>query len=105
MDVPTITRAQGVVLDEFLAPQEMEELVRYTLAHESDFRNSSVVSPTGEGGKIDFSHRRSRVLTKLGRHAAIFADRVRSALPGVLEKLGMQPFSHQRDRGADYVEQ
>ena len=34
-----------MVLDEFLAPQELEELTRFTLEHEADFNVSEVVSP------------------------------------------------------------
>jgi Rps23 Pro-64 3,4-dihydroxylase Tpa1-like proline 4-hydroxylase len=92
MDAPAVVRAQCVVLDEFLAPQEMEELVRYTLEHEAEFRNSSVVSPSGDSGTIDFDHRRSRVLMNLGTQEAVFLKPVKAVLPGVLEQLGMDEF-------------
>src|SRR6202790_5651987 len=41
---PSILPAQCVILDEFLAPQELEELFRFTIAHEGDFSASEVVS-------------------------------------------------------------
>ena len=90
MDAPAT--AECVVLDEFLAPQELEELVRHTLQHEAEFRNSEVISPSGEPGVMDYSHRRSRVLMELGPHERIILDRVQGVLPSVLEQLGMEEF-------------
>ncbi len=92
LDAPLTVRAQCVVLDEFLAPKEMEELIRYTLQHEADFRNSEVISPSGEPGVTDYSHRRSRVLMELGPHKQMILDRVRGVLPRVLEQLGIEEF-------------
>lgn len=92
MDLPGVARAECVILDEFLAPQEMEELSSYTLEREDQFSVSSVVSPTGESGMTDYSHRRSRVLMELGPHEKVVLDRVRKVLPTVLEQLGMQEF-------------
>ncbi len=40
LDSPEMVRAQCVVLDEFLAPQELEELVSYTLQREAEFQSS-----------------------------------------------------------------
>jgi hypothetical protein len=34
---PSVLKAQCVILDEFLAPQEVEELMRFTLANENNF--------------------------------------------------------------------
>ena len=56
---PSVLPAQCVVLDEFLAPQEVDELMRFTLEHEADFSASEVVSPTADGGVINYEHRRS----------------------------------------------
>jgi SM-20-related protein len=92
LDAPAIERAQSVILDEFLAPREMEELIRYTLQHEAEFRNSEVISPSGELGVTDYSHRRSRVLMELGPHEQIILDRVQSVLPSVLAQLGIDEF-------------
>jgi len=92
LDAPAIIRAQAVVLDEFLAPQEMEELIRYTLQHEAEFQSSDVISPSGEPGVTDYSHRRSRVLMELGPHEQVILNRIRGVLPKVLEQLGVEKF-------------
>ncbi len=84
IDSVEIARAQCVVLDEFLAPQELDELISYTLQHEAQFQSSEVISPNGEPGMIAFDHRRSRVLMDLGKHEAIILDRIRGVLPRVL---------------------
>jgi len=90
---PPVLPAKCVVLDEFLAPQELEELKAYALQHEADFRASAVVSPTDEGGVVDYEHRRSRVLMDLGRHQELMLDRVKAVLPQVLDRLGMEEFA------------
>jgi SM-20-related protein len=92
MDSPEIARAQCVVLDEFLVPQELDELVSYTLQHEEQFQCSEVISPNGEPGMIAFDHRRSRVLMDLGKHEAIILNRIRGVLPRVLDQLGIEEF-------------
>ena len=90
---PEVLRANYVVLDEFLAPQEMEALTRFTLEHEADFQSSEVYSPSVEKGVINYSYRRSRVLMELGEQEEIMLARVKSVLPQVLEKLGMEEFN------------
>ncbi|MGA6980541.1 MAG: 2OG-Fe(II) oxygenase [Candidatus Sulfotelmatobacter sp.] len=90
LDSPQVVRAQCVVLDEFLAPQEVEELIRFTLAREKDFRTSEVVSPSGVPGMTDYNHRRSRVLCELGAQEELILKRVRSVLPRILDQLGME---------------
>jgi len=92
LDAPAVVRAQCVVLDEFLAPQEVEELMQYTLLHEAEFRGSEVISPTGIPGVTDYSHRRSRVLMDLGRHEEVILNRVHALLASVLEQLGIEEF-------------
>jgi SM-20-related protein len=89
---PVILPAQCVVLDEFLAPQELEELIRFTLEREDRFIASEVVSPTEESGEVNYDHRRSRVLMDLGQHQDSIVDRIRRVLPEVLGKLGMEEF-------------
>jgi len=93
MEAPAIARAQCVVLDEFLAPQELDELVRHVLEHEADFHSSEVISPSGEPGTVDYNHRRSRVLLDLGRHEAVILDRIRGVLPRVLDQFGIEEFA------------
>jgi SM-20-related protein len=87
---PVDLAAKCVVLDEFLAPQELDQLMRFTLDHETDFRSSEVVSLTAEGGVINDEHRRSRVLMDLAQHQDLMLERIRTVLPQVLQKLGME---------------
>jgi len=85
--------ARCVVLDEFLAPQELEQLTRFTLEHEADFQTSEVLSPQAEGGMVNYDHRRSRVLMDLGHHQDLMLERIQTVLPEVLKKLDMDEFS------------
>lgn len=89
---PDVLHAECVVLQEFLAAQELQELMCYALEHEADFRVSQVISPGVEGGVVNPEYRRSRVLMELGRHGELLYSRIRSALPHVLEKLAMDVF-------------
>jgi len=90
---PSLLPAQCVVLDEFLAPQELEELTRFVQEHEADFSASEVVSPNADGGIVNYEHRRSRVLMDLAQHQDIMLERIKGVLPQVLDKLGMEEFS------------
>ena len=90
---PPVLPAQCVVLDEFLAPQELEGLMRFTLEHEADFSASEVVSPSADGGVVNYEHRRSRVFMDLAQHQDLILERIKSVLPQVLDKLGMEEFS------------
>jgi len=93
---PAKLPAQCVVLDEFLAPQELEALTRFTLEHEADFSASEVVSPDADDGVVgivNYEHRRSRVLMDLAQHQDVMLERIKTVLPQVLDKLGMEEFS------------
>jgi len=90
---PAVLPAKCVVLDEFLAPQELDELTRYALEHEANFSASEVVSPVADGGVVNYEHRRSRVLTDLGNHKKTLLARIEGILPQILDKLGMKEFS------------
>ena len=92
-DRPSALPARCVVLDEFLAPQELEELMRFTLEREGDFSASEVVSPSADGGIVNYDHRRSRVLTDLEHHEGVMLARIKAVLPQVLDKLGMEKVS------------
>jgi len=89
---PESLPARCVVLDEFLAPQELEELTRFTLAHENDFQVSEVLSPKAEESVVNYEHRRSRLLMDLERHEHVMLERIKSVLPQVLEELDMEEF-------------
>lgn len=85
--------AKCVVLDEFLAPQELAELTQFALQHEADFQTSEVISPAADSGMVNYDFRRSRVLMDLGRYQQLLLDRVKSVLPQVLDQLDMQEFN------------
>jgi SM-20-related protein len=90
---PSVLPARSVVLDEFLAPQELEELMRFTIQHEADFSASEVVSPSADGGIVNYEHRRSRVLMELSHHQDLILTRIKAVLPQVLNELDMEEFS------------
>ncbi len=90
---PSSLPARCVVLDEFLAPQEVEELMRFALQHEPEFRTSEVLSPVAGEGTINYEHRRSRVLMNLERYEELVVERIKCVLPKVLEKLRMDKFT------------
>ena len=90
---PLSLPARCVVLDEFLAPQELEELMRFTVERESAFNASEVVSPRAHGGIVNYDHRRSRLLTDLEHHEGVMLARIKAVLPQVLDELGMEEFS------------
>ena len=90
---PEVLRANCVVLDEFLSPQELEQLTRFTFEHEGDFQSSEVYSPSLEKGIINDDYRRSRVLMELPEQQEMILARIKSVLPQVLGKLGMDEFA------------
>ncbi len=89
---PEVLPGRCVILDEFLSPQELEELMRFAMEHEAYFQASEVINPTAEGGVVNYEHRRSRVLTDLGAQEGLILARIRTVLPEVLSRLGMEPF-------------
>jgi SM-20-related protein len=89
---PDFLAADFVLLNEFLAPAELQALTQYTLHKEMEFQISEVVSPGIPGGTVDFESRRSRVLIELGPHCDILLKRFRAALPDVLRELGHPTF-------------
>ena len=91
--LPEKLAARCVVLDEFLAPQELAELMQFAIEHESEFQTSEVISPTADDGMVNYDYRRSRVLMRLGKCQDLLLDRVKSVLPEVLAKLGMEAFA------------
>ena len=90
---PESLPAKCVVLDEFLAPQELAELTRFALEHERDFQISEVVSPDSDASVVNYEHRSSRVLMDLGKYQDVMLDRIKPVLPQVLERLEMEQFT------------
>ena len=93
---PAFQAAEVVVLDEFLAPQEMADLLQFTLASESEFEISEVISPGINSSVIDHESRRSRVLMGMGKHYDMIVNRILRCLPQVLEHFAMPAFTVSR---------
>ena len=91
LDAPAILPGHCILLHEFLAPAELEALMAYTLASESQFQVSEVISPD-IGGAVDFEYRRSRILQDLGIHRDVILNRIQAFLPRVFEQLSREPF-------------
>ncbi len=89
---PSVLPAQCVLLDEFLAPEELQQLMQDTLAREMEFQISEVIAPGVPGSITDFDHRRSHVLMDPGPRSNVLLSRLRSCLPRALPKLGRDPF-------------
>ncbi len=82
-----------VVLEEFLAPAEVNNLLAYAVSHEDDFVVSEVISPgVTSSSAADFEYRRSQVLMDLGPHHQDIVNRLRATLPRILPKLGIDSF-------------
>ena len=92
MDLPQVLPAQCVILEEFLAPAELDALMQYTLEREADFQVSEVIAPGATKGVIDYESRRSRVLMDLGKHEAVIVNRIKDSWPLILQKLDHDPF-------------
>jgi Rps23 Pro-64 3,4-dihydroxylase Tpa1-like proline 4-hydroxylase len=93
LDRPAVLKAQCVIWDEFLAPQELEELIGFALENDENFAASEVVSPNEDHGIVNYEHRRSRVLMDLGHHEERVLEKIKNVLPQVLRKLGMEDFA------------
>jgi len=89
---PDLLPARCVVLNEFLAPAEVERLIHETLAREAEFQISEVVSPGVEGSGVDYERRRSRVLMDVGKTGVMLVDRIRECLPRVLPRMDHDVF-------------
>jgi Rps23 Pro-64 3,4-dihydroxylase Tpa1-like proline 4-hydroxylase len=83
--------AAFVVLEDFLSAEELQGLMDFALAQETNFVHSGIKqSPLATG--VDERKRRSKVLDTLDRFNSLFNERVRSNLPSVMKRLGHAPF-------------
>jgi Rps23 Pro-64 3,4-dihydroxylase Tpa1-like proline 4-hydroxylase len=92
MELPQVLPAQCVVLEEFLAPADLDALMQYTLRREADFEISEVIAPGATKGVIDYESRRSRVLMDLGQHEVVIVNRIKDSWPLILQKLDHDSF-------------
>jgi hypothetical protein len=78
-----------ILVEEFLAPAELDALIDFAIANEVRFFESLVVRPGAEDGVVDQDSRRSRILEELGEHTKLIQHRVARVLPYVLERFGI----------------
>lgn len=95
-EIPQVMPAECVLLDEFLAPAELNALLQDTLQREMEFQVSEVVSPGVTGGSVDYETRRSRVLLTVNKHQQAVLDRLQACLPRALARLRHDPFAVSR---------
>jgi Rps23 Pro-64 3,4-dihydroxylase Tpa1-like proline 4-hydroxylase len=88
---PEFVSAQFVVVDDFLRMAKVDELIRYTLAHEPDFVRGKVISRSGVP-VIDTKYRRARELRKIGQHKYAIVRHLKAVLPLVLKRLRHRAF-------------
>jgi Rps23 Pro-64 3,4-dihydroxylase Tpa1-like proline 4-hydroxylase len=91
-EVPRFLAAEPLILEEFLAPAELQALLQHTLDREAEFQLSEVVSPGAAGSMVDHEYRRSRVLMNLGDYRAVVVNRLESCWPRILSRLGHDEF-------------
>lgn len=84
----TTVPARYVRIENFLAPQEHERLLKYVLAHETDFAASSVTAAGGTA-HIDSEFRRSGTIFDLAEVWDLFEARLPKLLPHVRRQLGI----------------
>lgn len=84
--------APFLILEEFLAPEEMRRVRAHALRQERIFRQSRVVPRSGTAPAENLAYRKSRVLFELGPLRALFSNRLLHHLDYVRERLGVAPF-------------
>jgi SM-20-related protein len=80
-----------VIMDEFLAPQELARVWDLAMSYAHRFIVSRVVSDSHEDA-LDPAYRRSRLLFELGDIHPLLASRILSYLPCVFRRLAYPPF-------------
>ncbi|HEY9637935.1 MAG TPA: 2OG-Fe(II) oxygenase [Coleofasciculaceae cyanobacterium] len=81
--------AQYVQIDQFLSPEEQEQLLTYTKQRESDFVSTGATTNT----EYYPDHRNSFVLYTFPNFSELIVSRIRAIIPDVLRKLGAPLFS------------
>ena len=88
---PPASAASYIVLDQFLAFEEWQQLLDYALQNRGRFDRSMVLHSSG-ASELDKSYRRSRILFELGPFHALFSRRLMTVLPYVLWRLSHPAF-------------
>ena len=80
-----------VAVGKFLDDAVRDELLEFIVAHEQDFQAATVMAGGGEPS-VDANVRKARTLDGLDKFEGVMADRIKEALPEVLERLGHKGF-------------
>jgi SM-20-related protein len=81
-----------VLIKDFLSEPEAERAMAHALAHESEFRDSTVAHVDHQGGySTDTKLRRSRILDNVADVAPIIGRRLHERMPHIFRALEMQP--------------
>jgi SM-20-related protein len=81
-----------VILEDFLLPDELAELLQHTLDSAKLFQKAQVAARPTKRGAIRDNYRRTLVLSDVGEIGDAVRHRVRSYLPWVLQKLRLPSF-------------
>jgi SM-20-related protein len=88
---PTLTGAPVLILDEFLAREEIDDVVDWVLSHRERFVDSHVVSRTEGDAVLDTTYRRSKVVDA-GPFQRMFEQRLLSVVDYVWRSTGQTGF-------------
>ncbi|NJN01011.1 MAG: proline hydroxylase [Leptolyngbyaceae cyanobacterium SL_1_1] len=78
--------ASYLQIEAFLSPTEHQQLLQYSIEHESSFATTTTMTSAAE-------HRRSRALYQFPDFSEQIRERIRTCLPDVLSKLRLEPFA------------
>lgn len=83
-----------VLIENFLSEAEAERAMAHALAHESEFRDSTVSHVDNKGSyATDTRLRRSRILDNVADVAPMIGRRLYEAMPRIFQALEMQPMN------------
>jgi Rps23 Pro-64 3,4-dihydroxylase Tpa1-like proline 4-hydroxylase len=71
---------------------QRQELLDYLIAHESDFRQATVIERGSQGTTVNTAQRRASTLDDLGKFQGLLTDRIKEHLQPALQKLGHKEF-------------
>jgi hypothetical protein len=82
------------LIENFLSPEEVERAMAHALAHEAEFRDSTVSLVGNQGEfKPDYELRRSRILDNVADVAPMIGQALFKAMPRIFAAIGMPPIN------------
>jgi SM-20-related protein len=89
---PAVPGTTFLLLEEFLVPQELHQLLAYTLENEQRFRETQVIQAGHEHGNTNRDERRSRALYEFDPIRSMFVERLSAIVPYVFSSFERTPF-------------